>query len=220
MLVRDRVRSSGVIERYTCLVNEHLLSTPANHACCVDDKTREGMYLHLLCVLHKSTTAMSPPIFRQFCIFLLCPRRFAPPHTSPWLVFLSALPIPPPPSPRLPFSPISLVVARTQIATKAAWSVVFAQEMLVVSAILLALIAFTLFMAVVSLSKIQFEEGITPFTLPFWGVYFPIGLHGGWTLAGTRNLGRGTWGGEGRVVVLALYKGLVSEPRIIFDDAF
>eukprot|EP00903_Cladosiphon_okamuranus_P005608 g5579.t1 len=65
---------------------------------------------------------------------------------------------------------------------QAAWSVVFAQELLVVSAILLCVIAFTLFMAVVSLSKVM-EEGITMRTLPFWGVYFPIGLHGGWTLA-------------------------------------
>lgn len=53
-----------------------------------------------------------------------------------------------------------------------------------VSAILLCAIAFSLFMAVVSLSKIQYEEEITLLTLPFWGVYFPIGLHGGWTLAG------------------------------------
>ena len=67
---------------------------------------------------------------------------------------------------------------------KAAWSVVFAQELLVVSAILLCVIAFSLFMAVVSLSEIQIEEGITACTLPYWGVYFPIGLHGGWTLAG------------------------------------
>ncbi|CAM9537903.1 unnamed protein product, partial [Hapterophycus canaliculatus] len=66
---------------------------------------------------------------------------------------------------------------------KAAWSVTFAQELLVVSAILLCVIAFTLFMAVVGLNKVQYEEGITVLTLPFWGVYFPIGLHGGWTLA-------------------------------------
>ncbi len=129
------------------------------------------------------------------------------------------------PSNALPISsflPFSLVVARTQIATKAAWSVVFAQEMLLVSAILLALIAFTLFMAVVSLSKIQYEEGVTLFTLPFWGVYFPIGLHGGWTLAGTQELG--SWdvgrGGQGQVVLLALCKGLLSIRRIILDDPF
>eukprot|EP00752_Nemacystus_decipiens_P016332 g14607.t1 len=66
---------------------------------------------------------------------------------------------------------------------QAAWSIVFAQELLVVSAILLCVIAFSLFMGVVSLSKVQFEEDITVFTLPYWGVYFPIGLHGGWTLA-------------------------------------
>ena len=53
-----------------------------------------------------------------------------------------------------------------------------------VSAILLCVIAFSLAMGVVSLSLIQYEEGITFCTLPFWGVYFPIGLHGGWTLAG------------------------------------
>ncbi|CAM9636307.1 unnamed protein product [Scytosiphon promiscuus] len=66
---------------------------------------------------------------------------------------------------------------------QAAWSVTFAQELLVVSAILLCIIAFTLFMAVVGLNKVQYEEEITVLTLPFWGVYFPIGLHGGWTLA-------------------------------------
>ncbi|CAM9103031.1 unnamed protein product [Pylaiella littoralis] len=66
---------------------------------------------------------------------------------------------------------------------QAAWSVVFAQELLVVSAVLLSVIAFSLFMAVLSLSRIQYQEGITVFTLPFWGVLFPIGLHGGWTLA-------------------------------------
>lgn len=69
---------------------------------------------------------------------------------------------------------------------QAAWSIVFAQELLIVSAILLCVITFSLTMAVISLSLIQYEEGITVFTLPFWGVYFPIGLHGGWTLAGER----------------------------------
>ncbi|CAB1118024.1 unnamed protein product [Ectocarpus sp. CCAP 1310/34] len=66
---------------------------------------------------------------------------------------------------------------------QAAWSIVFAQELLIVSAILLCLITLSLTLAVISLSLIQCEEGITLFTLPFWGVYFPIGLHGGWTLA-------------------------------------
>ena len=63
------------------------------------------------------------------------------------------------------------------------------------SAILLAAIAFSLFMAVVSLSKVQYEEGITPLTLPFWGVYLPIGLHGGWTLAGETKVSK--WVVEG-----------------------
>ncbi len=70
---------------------------------------------------------------------------------------------------------------------QAVWSILFAQELLVVSAIALILIAFSLFMAVVSLSEIQQEEGVTFCTLPYWGVYFPIGLHGGWTLAGERE---------------------------------
>lgn len=75
-------------------------------------------------------------------------------------------------------------VQKTPNDNKAAWSIVFAQELLIVSAVLLCLIALSLFMAVVSLSKVQYEEDITVFTLPYWGVYFPIGLHGGWTLAG------------------------------------
>lgn len=67
--------------------------------------------------------------------------------------------------------------------------------MLVLSAILLCVIAFSLFTAVVSLSKIQFTEEVTLSTIPFWGVYFPIGLHGGWTLAGERVRGTSTLGG-------------------------
>eukprot|EP00752_Nemacystus_decipiens_P016331 g14606.t1 len=66
---------------------------------------------------------------------------------------------------------------------QAVWSVLFAQELLVVSAILLCVIAFSLFMGVISLSEIHREGSITPCTLPFWGVYLPIGVHGGWTLA-------------------------------------
>lgn len=57
------------------------------------------------------------------------------------------------------------------------------------SAVLLCVIAFSLFMAVVGLNKVQYEEGITVLSLPFWGVYFPIGLHGGWTLAGEHGGG-------------------------------
>ena len=123
--------------------------------------------------LHRRLSIAVPSVAKHALLFVLA-----------WDFSFLALPQsrpPPPPSPRL------CCIRRTQHPeqnNKAAWSIVFAQELLVVSAILLCVIALSLFIAVVSLSKIQYEEDITVLTLPYWGVYFPIGLHGGWTLAG------------------------------------
>lgn len=67
---------------------------------------------------------------------------------------------------------------------QAAWSIVFAQEELVGSAVILVLIAISLAMAVIGLAPFKTETRIMCFSASFWTVHFPIGLHGGWVLAG------------------------------------
>lgn len=66
---------------------------------------------------------------------------------------------------------------------QAAWSLTFAQELLIVSAVLLCAIAFSLGMAVVCLSKFKRAQTIQCLSVAFWTVHFPIGLHAGWVLA-------------------------------------
>ncbi|CAM9418985.1 unnamed protein product [Sphacelaria rigidula] len=66
---------------------------------------------------------------------------------------------------------------------QAAWSIVFAQEELVASAVILLLIAFCLAMAVVGLAPYKREKTLLFCSVEFWTVHFPIGLHGGWVLA-------------------------------------
>ncbi|CAN0033600.1 unnamed protein product [Choristocarpus tenellus] len=63
-----------------------------------------------------------------------------------------------------------------------AWTFAFAQERLALSAALLLGIAACLAIAVVRLSEFKREE-LTIFSFQYWLVHFPIGLHGGWTLA-------------------------------------
>ena len=67
---------------------------------------------------------------------------------------------------------------------QAAWSIAFAQESFILSAVLLSGIALSLAVGVASLSSFKVEAEKFYFSIPFWTVHFPIGLHGGWTLAG------------------------------------
>lgn len=69
-------------------------------------------------------------------------------------------------------------------AAQTIWSVFFAQERLIASAALLCGIALSLGVAVASLAKFKAEAESLYCSIPFWTVHFPIGLHGGWTLAG------------------------------------
>lgn len=69
-------------------------------------------------------------------------------------------------------------------AAQTIWSVFFAQERLIASAALLCGIALSLGVAVASLASFKAEAESLYWSIPFWTVHFPIGLHGGWTLAG------------------------------------
>lgn len=68
---------------------------------------------------------------------------------------------------------------------QAAWSVVFAQELLIASAIILVAIAFSLGVAVIRLAPFKRDKTSICASISWWTVHFPIGLHGGWVLAGT-----------------------------------
>lgn len=67
---------------------------------------------------------------------------------------------------------------------QAVWSVVFAQELLVASAVIIVLLASSLAMAVIGLARFKHTEKCG--CVSFVAVHFPIGLHGGWVLAGER----------------------------------
>lgn len=54
------------------------------------------------------------------------------------------------------------------------------------SAVIILLIAFSLAMAVVGLAPFKREKSVLFCSAHFWAVHFPIGLHGGWVLAGKR----------------------------------
>lgn len=77
-----------------------------------------------------------------------------------------------------------LVDSSTRSSPQALWNMAFAQEFIVLSAVLLCAIAACLTTAAIRLAPYKESGGVTVLSWEYWVLHFPLGLHAGWTSVG------------------------------------